>query len=51
MVKGGYVEKRFGIPMKCQANYCGVAQQCDQKQSEKLYQILGRKDPDDQYGD
>jgi len=51
MVQGGYVEKRFGIPMKCQANYCGVAQQCDQKQSEKLYQILGRKDPDDQYGD
>lgn len=50
-IEGGYVEKRFGIPLKCQANYCGVAHICDQKQDEKLYQILGRKDSDDQYGD
>lgn len=51
MIEGGYVETRFGIPLKCQANYCGVSQQCDQRQQEKLYQILGKRESSDQYGD
>ena len=51
MVQGGYVEKRFGIPLKCQANYCGVAHDCDQREKEKLYKIAGERDSNDQYGD
>lgn len=51
MIEGGYVETRFGIPLKCQANYCGVSKRCDQLQEEKLYQILGKRESSDQYGD
>jgi hypothetical protein len=30
----GYVETRKGEPVRCTGNYCGVAQWCDQYQSE-----------------
>lgn len=51
LIKGGFVEIRYGTPLKCQANYCGVSSRCDQKEREALYKITGRNDVDDQYGE
>jgi len=42
---------RYGAPKKCEANYCGVARNCDQRQRETLVMISTRKEGDDPYAD
>lgn len=42
---------RYGAPKKCEANYCGVARNCDQRERERLVMISTRQKGDDVYAD
>ena len=45
------IEPRYGVPKKCQANYCGVSRHCDQYKKEKLIMITTGATSEDQYGE
>jgi len=50
-VGNAIVAIRYGTPKKCEANYCGVARVCEQREHERLVMITARKEGDDPYAD